>query len=132
MQNKSITNIMNNAVHSINELDKSKETSKEPIYNVKQLNCKNCGGTLTYDASKDVVKCPYCGSSAIVIESDNVRIEKYKTNAKKDISYKKIDSEKEISLKELEVKKEMHEYRALIIIFILILFAWSILLIYIK
>lgn len=123
MNNKSITNIMKNAINSIDEMERKKatkstkysenneETSKEPYYNVKQLSCRNCGGTLIYDADRDVVKCPYCGSGSIVIESDHVRIEKYKAKAKKDISYKKIDSAKEISFKELEIKKEINDDR---------------------
>jgi len=44
------------------------------------LKCKDCGGIVEVDPSKSVLFCPYCGSKAIIPESDQVRIARIKAN----------------------------------------------------
>lgn len=40
-----------------------------------KLRCKDCGGELQFDSqNRNVLYCPYCGSSNIVVESDIVKI----------------------------------------------------------
>lgn len=40
-----------------------------------KLRCKDCGGELQFDSQKrNVLYCPYCRSSNIVVESDIVKI----------------------------------------------------------
>ena len=39
-----------------------------------QLRCEECGGTMTIDKSRSVLSCPYCGSTKIVADSDEVKI----------------------------------------------------------
>lgn len=42
------------------------------------LKCKECGGIIDADPSKSVMFCPYCGSKAMIPESDQVRIARIK------------------------------------------------------
>lgn len=39
------------------------------------MSCKNCGASLEID-DKSIVFCPYCGSKEIIIDSDDVKIQK--------------------------------------------------------
>lgn len=51
----------------------------------KQLICDECNATFEFDAEKNILCCPYCGSKKIIVESDNVRISKYNIDAEKEI-----------------------------------------------
>lgn len=51
------------------------------------LKCTGCGGNYSVDSSKGVCKCPYCGETAIITESDAVKL-------------------KELELKETEVREK--------------------------
>lgn len=42
------------------------------------LKCKDCGGIIEVDSSKNVLFCPYCGSKSMIPESDNVKIARIK------------------------------------------------------
>lgn len=42
------------------------------------LKCKDCGGIVEVDPSKNVLFCPYCGSKSIIPESDQVKIARIK------------------------------------------------------
>lgn len=42
------------------------------------LRCKECGGTIEVDPSKNITFCPYCGSKSIISESDQVKIARIK------------------------------------------------------
>ena len=47
---------------------------------VVSLRCKECGGVIDVDSSKNVLFCPYCGSKTMIPESDQVRIARIKAN----------------------------------------------------
>ncbi len=44
------------------------------------LTCQNCGSSMTFDDNKQIVACPYCGSKELLLESDDVKIERIKSN----------------------------------------------------
>lgn len=44
------------------------------------LTCQNCGSSMTFDDDKQIVACPYCGSKELLLESDDVKIERIKSN----------------------------------------------------
>lgn len=77
-------------------------------------NCPNCGGKLAVDSSKETVECLYCGTnfptSAVINESDAVRIEKIKSKTYKDVEMKKIEHEKEQSKNKAE-KDEIEAFK---------------------
>ena len=60
-----------------------------------QLICEDCGGTMTIDKSSSVLSCPYCGSTKIVADSDEVKMERIRNERIKDIEIHKQDQEME-------------------------------------
>ena len=48
--------------------------------NIIHLTCQNCGNSMTFDDDKQIVACPYCGSKELLLESDDVKIERIKSN----------------------------------------------------
>ena len=45
-------------------------------HSVIHLQCENCGGELTADAQREILICPFCGSKELIIDSDEVAVEK--------------------------------------------------------
>lgn len=45
-----------------------------------KLRCQDCNGIMNVDRDKEIISCPYCGSARMLLESDDVRIEKIKSN----------------------------------------------------
>lgn len=80
-----------------------------------QLICKKCGGTLKVDSNQSVLICPFCKSAELIMESDEVAIQRIKSNAYKEIELEKLKHEKEKEQqkqareKELEIKKKAYE-----------------------
>lgn len=60
-----------------------------------QLRCEECGGTMTIDKSRSVLSCPYCGSTKIVADSDEVKMERIRNERIKDVELHKQDQEME-------------------------------------
>ena len=73
-----------------------------------QLRCEECGGTMTIDRSRSVLSCPYCGSTKIVADSDEVKMERIRNERIKDIEIHKQDQEMEKwQAREVERKKSI-------------------------
>ena len=78
------------------------------------LKCEGCGGTLVVDENKTILACPFCGHKSLIIENDEVIIERIKTTAQKEIELEKIKSSENIQKykieneqsKEMDVKAE--------------------------
>ena len=64
------------------------------------MRCKDCGGILEVDETQNVMFCPYCGSKELILESDEVKKERIRTNAETTI---------EIERMGFEVKKEQED-----------------------
>lgn len=56
------------------------------------LKCENCGGTLTVDSGKSVLFCPFCGQKTLIMDNDEVTIEKIRASTQKEIALEKIKS----------------------------------------
>lgn len=82
------------------------------------MKCKDCGGILEVDETQNVMFCPYCGSKELILESDEVKKERIKYEAVKDISLGRKEIERQIKLDEYEMKKqkEKHDVKGLIIV----------------
>ena len=76
------------------------------------MKCRACGGALNIDDSKEVLFCPYCGSKALIAESDEVKKTRIKYRARKEI---------ELGKTELEEGTKQKENRHTFIIAILVL-----------
>lgn len=82
-----------------------------------QLRCEECGGTMTIDKSRSVLSCPYCGSTKIVADSDEVKMERIRNERIKDIEIHKQDQEMEKwKAHEVERKKSIM-YSIIFVIF---------------
>ena len=82
-----------------------------------QLICEDCGGTMTIDKSRSVLSCPYCGSTKIVADSDEVKMERIRNERIKDIEIHKQDQEMEKwKAHEVERKKSIM-YSIIFVIF---------------
>ena len=53
--------------------------------------CSKCNGTMTADEQNKTVFCPYCGSKELILESDAVKVEKIRTEAQKEVEFKKLE-----------------------------------------
>lgn len=68
-----------------------------------QLKCQDCGGIMNTDEDKQVFLCPYCGSKKILIESDEVKIERMKSQT--EIGRQQV----ELGQQQVELAKQDHE-----------------------
>lgn len=69
------------------------KTKQEMTY---KLVCRACGGSLNVD-SNNIAHCPHCGSKEIIIESDNVAVERIKSTTEKELQRMKWEREDEVS-----------------------------------
>lgn len=83
--------------------------------NTVHLTCKNCGSSMTFDDDKQIVACPYCGSKELLIESDDVKIERIKSQTilNKEKMANEFELEKEHYAEELRQKKKTENERVL-------------------
>lgn len=90
-----------------------------------QLRCKECGGTMTIDKSRSILSCPYCGSTKIVADSDEVKMERIRNERIKDVEIHKQDQEMEKWVQEKNENNRNIKYCVLFMIvcfFILMVF----------
>lgn len=67
-----------------------------------KLRCQDCNGVLNVDEDKDIVSCPYCGSERVLLESDDVKIERIKSHQQ--LETLRIQREIEAEKRELDKK----------------------------
>lgn len=65
------------------------------------LKCSQCNGDMTFDSNRKVFICKYCGNVESVDESDNVQIQRIKSQAYKDV---------EMARQQTELQKEQMYY----------------------
>lgn len=66
------------------------------------LICANCGGKMEIDKENNIAKCPFCGESKLLAESDNVIVERIRNKTFEDVASEKIQAEKEIEQARLQ------------------------------
>lgn len=86
-------------------------TKNEPAHKTVQLRCKECGGTLQVDAGKSVLVCPFCQSTELLVESDEVTIQRIKSNTYKEVEMEKLRHEEAKDLRAAEEKKKEEDSR---------------------
>ena len=79
-----------------------------------QLRCEECGGIMTIDKSRSVLSCPYCGSTKIVADSDEVKMERIRNERIKDIEIHKQNQEMEKWKAHETERKKSIKYGAII------------------
>ena len=67
-----------------------------------KLICRACNGTMEVDREHNVIFCPYCGSKELIIESDEVLIEKDRNQTYKDIEMQRLQHEEDMMKAKIE------------------------------
>lgn len=80
------------------------------VVDFKTLKCSECGSSMQLDGEKDILCCPYCGSKKIIIESDYVRLEKFK-----------ISNDKELKLERMKYNERRHRRKTIELLLPLVL-----------
>ena len=63
-----------------------------------EMICQNCGGKLKFEAGKEIISCPFCGSERIIIESDELKA----TRINAELEHRKLDYQIEKDKREKE------------------------------
>ena len=71
--------------------------------------CKNCGEELTFDSGKTMLFCPYCGTKLLIIDGDEVKAEKVRADAYREVELAREETEREKNRQEHEREKEKIE-----------------------
>ena len=87
-----------------------------------QMRCKNCNGELKFDSDKSILSCPFCGSTEIIVESDEVKLRRMQAELESERlqaherqqrrQYQLYQLELERAQKELEQKKAETEAKS--------------------
>ena len=71
-----------------------------------QLTCKYCGATMIVEKDRPIISCPYCHSTEMIQEGDEVKVQRIKSATMLDMQKAKYDREREIEEKE---ERKEHE-----------------------
>ena len=71
-----------------------------------QLRCKACGGIMTVQDNNRVLSCPYCGSHELLLESDDVTMQRIKSTTQKEIALEKLRQQEKQQLREIELQEK--------------------------
>ena len=71
--------------------------------------CKNCGAELNIDPDKTMLFCPYCGTKLLIIDGDEVKTERARADAYRDVELAREETKREKNRQEHEREKEMIE-----------------------
>jgi len=83
------------------------DTGNGSVPRTVKLRCKDCGGTLEIDSERKIFMCPFCGSKELLLDSDNVQIQKIQSGAYKDVEIYKTDAYRDVELRKLELEREI-------------------------
>ena len=93
-----------------------KKIRKTPVKTL-HLKCKNCDGIMTVDEKNHVLVCPFCGSKELILDSEDVAVEKARAAFEKErAAREKAQSERD------EEQKDAHSFRRSIFRRVLIAF----------
>jgi DNA-directed RNA polymerase subunit RPC12/RpoP len=88
-----------------------------------QMKCSDCGAVMDLSEDAILMECPYCKSKKLISMSDEVRIEKIRSNDNKEVSFEKIHSNERLEQEHLKNKQDKFE---IIVGVILAVFIWII------
>lgn len=98
-----------------------KPTKNIDVVQIAKLKCQECNGIMEVDSDKQVMMCPYCGSKNLIMESDDVKIEKIRSE--KDITIERQRGDVEIEKIKLEnaEKKRVDRNQTITLVFVIII-----------
>lgn len=83
------------------------------------VTCKKCGATMKLNSERNIVHCPYCDSTKIIIENDGVQISKSKLENYRKVEQSKHNAYATIAI-EREKTKQRSDFTTLIILLIML------------
>lgn len=86
------------------------------------LKCRSCGGSMSVDADRPVLTCPYCGASDLINESDDVTIQRVKSKAYRDVELGQQQTTKDIELAKLQAEAKSEKANNILFLIITVLF----------
>lgn len=88
-----------------------------------QFRCKSCGNVMEIDPDSPILRCSACGSNELILEGDDVTVERIKSNAYKDVELGRQQVYKEVELgkRELEIKETRSRFIWHIVSYIIII-----------
>lgn len=75
------------------------------------LTCNDCGGVLETKDGQQVVFCPYCGSKALIIESDDVKKTRIKYDTYKEVTTQSYEHTRQSKYDDYELEKKKQRDR---------------------
>lgn len=70
------------------------------------LKCEECGGAMTVERDRPIIRCPYCGKSDFIIEKSNITIQRIKSNAYRDVKCAEFQANKEIEIERINSNRK--------------------------
>ena len=86
-----------------------------------QMKCQDCNGIMDVDEDKQILFCPYCGSKKLILENDDVIIEKIRSSA--ELEKERIHKDVELAKQSHEIKVKKHDFKEEILSIILVVIA---------
>lgn len=83
------------------------------VKNAIHLVCQHCGSTMEFDEKHRIIVCPYCGSKELIEESDDVKIERIKSDTV--ITKEKLDYEREQFAEEVRQRENKDGLKMIVI-----------------
>lgn len=103
--------------------DQTRGGSEKKEAKTVQFRCKGCGHIMEIDPNSPILRCSICGSNELILEGDDVTVQRIKSRAYKDVKLGEQQTYKEVELgkKELELKSSKSRFSRLLISFSLLL-----------
>ena len=75
-----------------------------------QLRCKSCNGIMRVKEGENILYCPYCGAEEMIVDSEDVAIEKIRYKAYADVEKHRQETTKQVELERMKHELEMEEH----------------------
>ncbi len=84
-------------------------SEKSPVSGTVLLSCKYCHGTMTVKEGTNILYCPYCGAAEMMLDSENIALEKIRSKTYADVEKYKYDVSKDVEIEKLKYEQEKTE-----------------------
>ena len=75
-----------------------------------QMRCKSCNGIMHAKEGENLLYCPYCGAEEMIVDSEDVAIEKIRYKAYADVEKHRQETTKQVELERMKHEREMEEH----------------------
>lgn len=75
-----------------------------------QMRCKSCNGIMHAKEGENLLYCPFCGAEEMIVDSEDVAIEKIRYKAYADVEKHRQETTKQVELERMKHEREMEEH----------------------